>query len=79
MLNPWKLGCPITVENPLNVTLEFFLFIWHLKTVMIGTLGTLTPTTLELEEPSVPEVDALGVVLVNLLDEVQVMIGLSQP
>jgi hypothetical protein len=37
---------------------------------MIGTLGTLTLINLELEAPNVPKVDALGVVLVDLPNEV---------
>ncbi len=42
---------------------------------MINTLGTSTPTNPELEELNVPEVDALGVALVDLPNEVQVVIG----
>jgi hypothetical protein len=42
---------------------------------MIGTLKTLTPTNLELEEPIILEVDALGVVLVDLPNEVEVVIS----
>jgi hypothetical protein len=74
-LSPWKLGCPITLENPLSVTLEFSFFLWHLEVTMINTLGTSTPTNPELEELNVPEVDALGVALVDLPNEVQVVIG----
>jgi hypothetical protein len=42
---------------------------------MIGTLRTLRPTNLELEKLNVLEVDALGVVFIDLPDEIQVMIG----
>jgi hypothetical protein len=42
---------------------------------MIGTLGTSTPTDFKLEAPSVPKVDALCVVLVDLPNEVQVVVG----
>jgi len=49
---------------------SFLFFLWHLEAAMIGTLGTSTPTNFELEELDVLEVDALGVVLVDLPNEV---------
>jgi len=56
-----------------------FLFFNAFKEVaMTCTLGTSTPTDIELEAPNVPKVDALSVVLVDLPNEVQVVIGLSQ-
>jgi len=42
---------------------------------MIGTLGTSTPTNSKLEAPSVPKVNALCLVLVDLLNEVQGVVG----
>jgi hypothetical protein len=53
----------------------FFFFGASKKIVMIGTLKTSTPTDFKLEAPSVPKVDALCVVLVDLPSEVQGVVG----
>jgi hypothetical protein len=50
--------------------LGFFFLDTSKEVTMTGTLGTSTPTDHELEAPNVLEVDALGVVLVDLLSEV---------
>jgi hypothetical protein len=52
-----------------------FFFGTFKEVVMIGTLGTLTPTDPKLEALNIPKVDALNVVLVDLPNEVQVEIG----
>jgi len=60
----------------LNVTFKFFFFFSASKEIMmIGTLGTSTPTDFKLEAPSVQKVGALCVVLVDLPNEVQVIVG----
>ncbi len=48
----------------------FFFFGASKEVGMIGTLKTSTPIDLELETPNVPEMDALGLVLVDLPNEV---------
>jgi hypothetical protein len=53
----------------------FFFFGASKEVVMIGTLKTSTPTNLKLKALNIPKVDALNVVLVDLPNEVQVVIG----
>jgi hypothetical protein len=51
--------------------LDFFFFFSAFKEVaMTCTLGTSTPTDVELETPNEPKVDALNVVLVDFPNEV---------
>ncbi len=45
---------------------------------MLGTLRKSTPIDLELKTPTIPKMDALNVVLVDLPNEIKV-IGLSKP
>ncbi len=75
--NPWKLGCPMVLENLLNVTFKFFFFFLGGSKffLMLGTVRTSTPTYFKLKAPIVPKVDALCVVLVDLPSEVQGVVG----
>lgn len=45
---------------------------------MTCTLKTSTPTNVELKTPNIPKVDALSVMLIDLPNEVQIVIGQSQ-